>query len=82
MSRHAMPRDDVGEGLAERILRYLDEHSIAADTAEGVRTWWLLEQDSRESIGDVEHALDLLVRRGRVVRIERPDMPPIYRRAG
>ena len=76
-----MPRDDEGEGLAERILRYLDEHSTAADTAEGVRTWWLLEEASRESIGDVEQALDLLVRRGFVARLERPDMPPIYRRA-
>ena len=75
-----MPRDD-GEGLAERILRYFDEHSTAADTAEGIRDWWLIEQESRGSIGDVEQALDLLVRRGVVVRIDRSDMPPIYRRA-
>ena len=73
--------DEEGEGLGGRILRYLDEHPDAADTAEGIRGWWLLEQVFKESVGDVEDALDLLVSRGIVARIDRPDMPPVYRRA-
>jgi hypothetical protein len=76
-----MPHDEDSGGLAERILRYLDEHPDAADTAEGVRVWWLLEQVFKESIGDVQHALDQLVSQGAVTRIDRPNMPAVYRRA-
>jgi hypothetical protein len=76
-----MPRDEDGESLAGQILRYLDEHPDAADTADGVRAWWLLEQVFKESVGDVQDALDLLVSRGIVTRIDRPNMPSVYRRA-
>jgi hypothetical protein len=76
-----MPRDEDGESLAGQILRYLDEHPDAADTADGVRAWWLLEQVFKESVGDVQDALDLLVSRGIVTRFDRPNMPWVYRRA-
>jgi hypothetical protein len=77
----AMPRAEGAESLAGQILRYFDEHPEAADTAEGIRAWWLVEQAFKESISDVKDALDLLISRGLVTRIDRPSMPPIYRRA-
>ena len=76
-----MPRDERhGGGTVETILAYLDEHPDAADTVDGIRQWWLLGGADR-STADVQAALDLLVDRGLVARVEQPGIPPVYRRA-
>jgi hypothetical protein len=76
-----MPRDERhGGGTVETILAYLDAHPEAADTVDGIRQWWLAAGAER-SPADVQAALDLLVERGLVARVEQPGVPPLYRRA-
>ena len=75
-----MPRDDDSSGVGERILRYLDERPEAADTADGIRQWWLRQEGVERSPADVQAALDRLVEQRRIARIDRPGMSPIYRR--
>lgn len=77
-----MPRNEHdAAGIAGPILHYLREHPDAADTADGIRQWWLPRQGVTRSVDDVEAALDDLVERGIVARIDRPGMPTVYRRA-
>jgi hypothetical protein len=73
-----MPRTPGG-GVGDPILRYLSEHPDAADTAAGIRQWWLLHENEERSAKEVQEALDLLVARGLITRIDRPGMPPVYR---
>lgn len=77
-----MPRGAASDDDCERLIeRYLEEHPDAADTAEGISQWWLSEPGPTLSVSDVQRALDALVARGVVGRIDRPGMPSIYRRA-
>jgi Fe2+ or Zn2+ uptake regulation protein len=49
--------------VARRILRYLFEHPAAADSAAGIRHWWLQDDEQfGESI--VNDALETLAERG------------------
>lgn len=76
-----MPRDEGhGGGTVETILAYLDDHPDAADTVDGIRQWWLLGGVD-QSTADVQAALDLLVERGLIARVEQPGISPVYRRA-
>ena len=52
---------------AREILAYLSAHPKAQDTIEGIIEWWLLEQDIRRSMPQVEAALADLISRGLVV---------------
>jgi Fe2+ or Zn2+ uptake regulation protein len=49
--------------VAVQILRYLNEHPEAADTASGILEWWLLKQSISEAEDVVGQALDMLVDR-------------------
>ncbi|MEP6859887.1 MAG: hypothetical protein ABJE66_04665 [Deltaproteobacteria bacterium] len=48
--------------LEERLARYCEAHPHAADNIDGVRRWWLA--DPAIPLGDVEAALEALVKRG------------------
>lgn len=75
-----MPREErYGGGTVETILAYLDEHPDAADTVDGIRQWWL-PGGADQSTADVQAALDLLVGRGLIARVEQAGIPPVYRR--
>ena len=72
-----MPAEDAAVALvAERILRYFDEHPNAADTAEGIRKWWL----PPGAEAPVQAALDALVARGLVELVSAAGGDGIYRR--
>ena len=62
MSDETNQREDV----EKYIVRYLREHPAAADSADGVRHWWLRDVGEM-SKGVTEDALAELVRRGVLV---------------
>ncbi len=61
--------------VADEIRRYLEGHPHASDSIEGVRRWWLRD---RESLENVERALELLEQRGSVLKQRLPDGCCIY----
>ena len=63
--------DALVSQIAERIERYLMQRPEAADTAEGISTWWLSSPLGADSLPAVLAALRQLEVRGVVVRMER-----------
>jgi hypothetical protein len=64
--------------IADIIERYATEHPQAADTAEGIRAWWVAPQFHGASAEDVQGALDYLVVRDRMRRIAIAGGPSAY----
>jgi hypothetical protein len=55
--------------VAHIIERYVTEHPRAADTTEGIRSWWVTPECYGASREDVQAALDYLVELGRMSRV-------------
>ena len=53
--------------VALKILRYLQEHPRAADTANGILEWWLLKQSISEQQNLVDQALKMLVEKNLIL---------------
>jgi hypothetical protein len=53
--------------IEQEILAYLVEHPRAQDTLEGIMQWWLLEQEIKRWMLQVQAALTELVAQGVVV---------------
>ena len=60
--------EERARALAQEIERYLAGHPNAADTVEGIRTWWIAHQRLEESVVLTQLALDLLENRGVIAR--------------
>jgi hypothetical protein len=73
------PDEAAVSDLAAWIAGYLNQHPHAADTADGIRHWWLGRHLSSADPDDVTDALEWLVARGVVEKVERPGNAPIYR---
>jgi len=67
--------------IEDEILRYLLERPNAADTAEGIKRWWLPRIRLDSAASDVEQALTHLVVRGKVLASELADGTTVYRNA-
>lgn len=65
---HAQRRAAVRHG----ILRYLEQHPRASDTAAGIGERWLPGEGMNEDLGVVESVLDELVDAGLIRLIELP----------
>ena len=63
-----MKIDAVVQGIASEIRRYLEQHPRAADSAEGIRRWWIGRQRFEETLADTQSALDYLEKQGVVVK--------------
>ena len=50
-----------GRPITDQILAYLVKHPEAQDTLEGITEWWLLEQQIRYAVAEVDGALHNLV---------------------
>jgi hypothetical protein len=68
--------------IADIIERYVKDHPRAADTPEGIRSWWVAPQHYGDSLEDVQMALDYLIELGRMARTALPDGAVLYARAG
>lgn len=72
-----MAVDDAVREARERIQTYIEKYPDAADTAEGIATWWLSGMPEPA----VQAALDDLVRRGVMKRHATTSGRPQYSRA-
>lgn len=62
--------------LEEQILHYMELHPHAADTAEGIATWWL--KHNRVKLSQVQAAVENLVKRNMAIRRKSPDGHILY----
>ena len=69
--------DDM-DSLVREIMRYFEDHPNASDSVQGIAKWWLKHQRYVETTEQVEQALDLLVKKGKLQRIQAPDSTVIY----
>ena len=67
--------------VAAAILDHLTTHPLAADSVGGVARWWLGSAHVRATLHQVEKALDLLVMRGAMRRVELLDGTFLYSQA-
>ena len=77
-----MTTEDDDGGVDRAVLAYLEAHPSAADTLEGITTWWLEQLRIRCGIEVVSAALERLIRSGEVERFaRRNDATPLFRLA-
>ncbi len=69
------------ERLAGLIQAYLARWPKAADTEQGIADWWMREAGISVTAGEVAFALDALLARGVVRRMQLPDGTHLYRSA-
>ena len=55
------------DSVAQEIERYLETHPQAADSLEGISTWWVSRQRIRQELAVVRAALEQLTRSGVVM---------------
>lgn len=67
--------------LAELIEAYLARWPRAADTEQGIAEWWMRDAGVVASADEVASALDALLARGVVRRVQLPDGTRLYRSA-
>lgn len=76
------PDNDSVQVIAKTIEAYLDLNPDAADSAEGIRRWWLPAGLAQEPPEIVEDALDRLVAAGVIRRQPLPDGRVLYAKRG
>lgn len=70
------------EAIASEILRYLERHPEAADTAHGIRIWWLSRMGAGADQDDVERVLSELVAAGKIAQVSIDPGIEIFRKGG
>ena len=69
----------------DRVAREIEEHVAAhpdaADTSQGIASWWIGRQRFLEAERTIEKALGRLVEQGRMERREQPGGAVVYRTA-
>jgi len=66
------------QAVVGAIVEYLHAHPLAADSADGVRRWWIGAQRAGPRLDEVESALDLLVERRVLRRLPLADGTVLY----
>lgn len=66
--------------IAQEVEHYLLTHPYAADSLENIVKWWIGRQRFEESLDHVLRALDILIDRGRVLKIKNADGTCIYKK--
>jgi hypothetical protein len=68
---------DTSRALEAEVLAHLQKHPRAADTADGIRRFWLLDGGAY-ALEEVEYVLECLVLRGAMGRRSLPDGRILY----
>jgi Fe2+ or Zn2+ uptake regulation protein len=77
-----MSDDDVlVDELANEIREYLAKNPEAADTAEGILQWWIVQQRLLRGIPAVVRAIERLVDEGFLEEVKTADGRSIFRAA-
>jgi len=63
----------VDDDIDRAVLAYLEAHPSAADTLEGITTWWLEQRRIRYGVEIVSGALERLISCGAVEMLRRKD---------
>ncbi|OUL98526.1 hypothetical protein [Variovorax sp. JS1663] len=66
------------DSIERRVLDYLASHPHAADSAEGIRRWWLGSQGATATPEEIEQALARLVDGGLMRRVSLADGTRLY----
>ena len=66
------------EKIAKMIIRYLNRHPNAADSAEGIVNWWLTQPFYGGSIETVNKALEHLLAQGLIKKSYTPGGKIVY----
>jgi hypothetical protein len=66
--------------IAWAIRRYLDAHPNAADSVDGIMSWWLARQRYIDTARNVQEALDQLEAHGLITRKHLSDGKIVYQR--
>ncbi|VTU27733.1 MULTISPECIES: hypothetical protein [unclassified Variovorax] len=74
------PAAHVRDGVERLIVDYLKAHPRAADSAEGIRRWWLGDSGAAASAEEIERALAQLVGEGLMRRVSLADGTQLYSR--
>ncbi|MDP1832258.1 MAG: hypothetical protein Q8K67_09380 [Geothrix sp.] len=64
--------------LCHGILRYLHDHPEAADSLDGIASWWLPQSGFTAATEAVQEALARLVEEHRIARIDLADGRTLY----
>lgn len=73
----ASPIPDPSD-LCQGILHYLHKHPEAADSLEGIASWWLPQSGYSVTTEAVQEALALLVAERRIARLDLADGRTLY----
>jgi hypothetical protein len=77
-ARSRKPRGGVE--VTEEVLSYLDRHPDAADSLDGIVQWWLPRQRYEIERERIEAVLEVLVKKGLLVKSRLVDGTVVYAR--
>jgi Fe2+ or Zn2+ uptake regulation protein len=69
------------EEISEQILKYLQRNPDSGDTLEGIAKFWLGFERIDQSVDEARNALEDLVKKGLIKKLEARDGKPIYKKA-
>jgi Fe2+ or Zn2+ uptake regulation protein len=69
------------EEISEQILKYLQKNPDSGDTLEGIAKFWLGFERIDQYVDKVKDALEGLVKKGLIRRLEAQGGKPIYKKA-
>jgi hypothetical protein len=76
---HRRSEDESGRQEVEHaVLAYLQHHPDAADTLDGIASWWLPQQRYETERERIERVLSVLVERGELRCDRLPDGAALY----
>ncbi len=73
--------DRKDKEISEQIFKYLQKNPDSGDTLEGISKFWLGFERIDQSVDEVRDALESLVKKGLITKLEHHSGKPIYKKA-